>query len=350
MIRKNTIFGFGFLIILIISIFCAITWACYENLEYWYDKDMTYIDDSEWGALSTTLLLKLEQANIYGQGLGERINYKLKNAYEDQYEQIAYDLDHYSEPDNPIRKAVAETIENFYFDNIISNNTDPFVVFGETISADNSDDCASFGNSRTFEDEYGMHANPELAKIAFYRIKIADVENYGKGAVHKPIFFQFIDHPYGVKIKKDYGLLYKEHENKKAWILDTYDIAGLKKSFYETRDWRKVFYAFEFITPTYLFYKTDLAGRFFVENGLRTDVDRFAINVTFIFKSVVDNMPELRSLLTQYEERRIEVKLWFDQTRILLLLLLFIELIIGIIAILYTERVTRINYGRNRNI
>lgn len=346
-IRKNTVNSFGFLIIGIILLFVLVISFFTENLHIWKEKDISYVDNAEWALLSTTWILKMQQATDDGIMLRDRTYFNLGNDYMNNLDQVANDLDHLFDLNNPIRTALLSATNGYLFDNIVSFNTDPFSIYGIIFVEDESGDCAGFGDFRSFTDEYGMHANPDLAeKQAFYRIQTGDIDNYGRGAINKPIFFQFDDHPDGIKIKKDYGPDYVDHKDKRAWILETYDLAGLKKSFYETKDWRKVFLAFEFVTPTYLFHKTDLAGRPYVMEGLRTDIKRLSIQTTFNFKEVVDNMPELRSELTRFEERRKEIEQWYQITMLTLYFVLIAIGLIGVFALLYVEKVTRTAYVR----
>ena len=340
-IRKNTVYSIGFIIVGLIIFNSAILWSFFEYLDVWKEKDLTYIDSAEWALLSSTLISKLDKAKYDGLSLQEKVYTYLGDDYLCDSKKVAYDLDHLFNHNNIIRTAVIESLKGYYFDDIVSFNTDPFAIYGDIFISDDSGDCASLGKLRTFEEEYGGHANPEMAeKNTFYRISIGD-----SGTINKPLFFQFDNHPEGIKIKKNYGIRYKEHNNKKAWILDTNDLAGLKKSFYDCHNWRKVFLAFEFVTPTYLFDKSDLAGRSYIQEGLRTDIKRLSIQTTFNFKNVIDHMPELRSELAKFSERRIEVMRWFEVTQITLLFILIINLILGIFSIVYIENVTRNNYG-----
>jgi len=340
-ISKNKLKIVGLFTIILGVVFGSVAWFFLENLAIWTDKDIKYARDAEWTLLEQTLFNSLDKAKADGELLAHLALDRLGEDYLSDTEQVSYDLDNFYEPNNPIRLAIAETTENYYFDNIKSDSTDPFVTFGEGISADKSDDCATFGETRSFEEEYGMHANPDLAEEAFFRINIASVENYGKGARNKPIFFQFCTHPDGENIREDYGNGYAVHSEKRAYVLESYDLDGLKAKFYETNSWEEVFYAFEFITPTYIFYKSDLAGRPFVEYGRRTDAKRLAINIGFNFKAVIDNNPDIKSALVGYSKRADAVLRWHTGVETTLLLIIFLVLIVCSLCMFYVGHLTK---------
>ena len=74
-----------------------------------------------------------------------------------------------------------------------------------------------------------------LAWEAFNRIANGDVENLNKGAIDRPIFFQFLSASEGVILQDEDTPI--DQRGKLAVILSSYDINGLEKFFLETQSW-----------------------------------------------------------------------------------------------------------------
>jgi len=95
-----------------------------------------------------------------------------------------------------------------------------------------------------------------------------------------------------------------EHRHKLGLELISYDMAGLKDYFMRTKSWEDTFRAFEFVTPSYVFNRTDLALRPYIEEGIRTDIVKLSLNVVFNFKTVIDHNPILKRDLDRFSQRR----------------------------------------------
>lgn len=349
-VRTDSIRALGFFLIVMTITFSSISWYTLGEISLRREETINEIKKSEWILLRNSLELSLDKAKSNGQTMVEIVDLEINKIFGNDYEAIAESLDNYNEPNNPIRKILTTTLEGRYFNNIYSDNTDPFVVRGTNIETDNSTNCAAYGSSRSFEDEYTMHANPQLAVEAFNRIRGADLENMNTAAIDRPIFFQFISHPKGVDLQTGFSKMTgreipEDHKGKLAQELTSYDINGLEDYFMRTGSWEETFYSFEFITPSYIFNKEDLAGRPFVENGRRTPYKRLSINVVFNFKTVIDHNPILKRDLERFEWRREEVLKQYIQDERLVYLLLILTILICSIGMRYTNKLATMEWG-----
>jgi len=338
--REGSIKILGFFVIIITITFGSVAWAALEGTKVQYEENMERTISLEWSLLRNSLNLYLKQAKTDGQRMVDDVSERVQDRFGDNKEALALALEGYNEPNNHLREIMVAVVAENYFDNIVSNSTDPFVTRGNRVELDDSDNCATFGSSRTFESEFKMHANPFLAKEAFTRIKTADLENMNSAAIDRPIFFQFVSHPDGNPTYQNTWEEYipLEHRGKKALILDSYDMAGLESYFRESLSWEKTFYSFEFITPSYIYNKEDIAGRKFVRGGLNTGVDRLAINIVFNYKQVIDHNPVLRSDLTKFKTIRKTLTKDFLRTEQNIYLLVLLLIIICTVAMKYTNK------------
>jgi hypothetical protein len=336
--RKKSIKALGLFILILILAFGCVTWFMTKQLTEEHSFQQHQIDEDEWIVLANSLQLYLSQAKVQGQAAVDCINIMVNYVYDNNLDKITEALDHYDEPNNPIRVIITDKANNLYFNNIHSDNTDGFVVKDYSIDTDSSGNCASFGSSRGFDLEMLMHANPTLAVIAFNRIATGDVENYKLGAVERPIFFQFISHSDGVDMQKGLMNIPPEHQGKLGLPLTSYDMEGLKNHFMSTRSWQKTFQSFEFVTPSYIFNKTDLALRPYIDRGMRTEVTKLSLNVVFNYKTVIDHNPVLKRDLAKFTQRRKQVQIDYLAKERILLLVVMLLVIICFIAMHYTNK------------
>lgn len=335
---KHSIKALGFLVVVLTLAFGTVTWFTVKALADEHKTQQEQIDTDEWTLLNNSLSIYLGQAKQQGQAKVNYIDKTINLQFNNDTDKIALLLDNYMEPNNPIREIITEVAEDLYFNNIYSDNTDGFVVRGFEVSTDGSANCASFGSSRGFDLEMLMHGNPQLALEAFNRIARGDVENYNAGAIDKPIFFQFVTHPDGLNMQKGVQGVPIEHQGKLGLELSSYDMAGLKKYFLETKSWEKTFMSFEFVTPSYIFNKSDLAFRPYVARGFRTDIIKTSLNVVFNYKNVIDHNPILKRDLAKFSDRRITVRANFIKQERLLYLTVILLAIICFIAMRYTNK------------
>lgn len=354
LVRRSSIKALGFFAVVLAISFITIAWYFLGELDNSYKRERETLDNFEWSFLKSALHLSLNQAKIEGTFIANQIGDMVWQEFDGDLEQIAYSLDNYHEPNNYIRTVITQSLEDVYFNNIVSDNTDPFVTRGTNVETDNSDNCATFGSSRPFDLEYLMHANPYLAQEAFERIATADLENMNTAAIDRPIFFQFLSHSDGEHIQDQYEIdkgvvIPPDHTDKEAQILTSYDMDGLEAYFKETLSWQKTFEAFEFITPSYIFNREDLAGRPFVENGRRTEYERLAINIVFNFKNVINHNPILKRNLEGFSWRREEIeqkRLRYE--RLIYYSIIFLS-IICTISMLYTNKIADISEKEDGN-
>jgi hypothetical protein len=329
--QYKTIKALGFFVVILLIAFGSATWFTStnlakeaESLENQIRKDqelaistiqrqevkkLDSLDETEWILLSTGLLLYIQQAKVQGEAKVAYVQLVVNNAYNNDIQAIAKALDNYNSPNNIIRKAVVEAVEDLFFNGIHSDNTDGFVVIGEKVSEDGSSNCVSYGSTRSFYLEMLMHANPALGFKAFTDIANGNVKNYSSGAMEGFVIFQFVTHPDGVDMQKDYENILPEHQGKLGLELISYDLAGLKDYFMKTKSWEKTFMSFEFVTPSYIFDTADLAGRNYIKEGTRTDIPRLSLNVVFNYKTVIDNNPTLKKDLALYAQQRKQISI-----------------------------------------
>lgn len=354
-IRASSIKALGFFVIVLTISFGAVTWYTLGELQTGYEQQKQLSLNNEWDLLRNTLNLSLNQAKIDGTNKVQEIKHYLYMEFENDYEALSKSLDNYHEPNNKVREIITVSLTDMYFNNIQSDNTDPFIVRGNYVELDSSANCASYGSSRTVDDEYTMHANPYLAKYAFERIKLADLENQSTAAIDRPIFFQFVDHPKGNPAT---ALLYaetkktttpEEHLGKRAQELESYDMDGIKAYFFKTESWEDTFRAFEFITPTYLYSKTDLAGRAYILNGKRTEIDRLSLNIVFNFKTVIDHNTLLKRDLAKYKWERSKAEQTYYSTERALYFVVMLLILICYMAMNYANKLAQETYDDNNN-
>ncbi|MDX1285263.1 MAG: hypothetical protein R3182_09630, partial [Draconibacterium sp.] len=151
-------------------------------------------------------------------------------------------------------------------------------------------------------------------------------------SIYDPIFFQFMDHPNGELIKANYGEQYIDHANKRALVLESFDLQGLKNEYERTGSWEDVFHAFEFIAPTYVYEKRDMAGRPYIINGRLTGNKKLSINVVFNYKNVIDHNPDLKTALEAFDWKRREEFLFKEQTALVLYMSVILLIIIGVLS------------------
>lgn len=348
MSKKQSIKVLGFFVIILTITFGSVTWYVGERLKADYEDNIQRSLENEWTLLRNALDLYLNQAKSDGETHVAIVEELIDCEFSGDLNAIAYALDNYNEPGNKIRTILTETLAGSYFEDIESDNTDPFIVRGNYVKLDSSSNCASYGESRTVDDEYTMHANPYLARVAFERIIRADIDDMSKGASERPIFFQFLSHPDGDptiqdKYAEQYGVTIPiEHRNKLSQELVSYDMEGLKEYFMRTGSWKDTFYAYEFITPTYIYNKADLAGRPYVLDGKHTGHTRLSVNVVFNYKNVIENGgSNLEKDLTRFELERAQIKKSYLSSESGLYFMIILLVVICYMAMLYANKLSQ---------
>lgn len=342
-IRESAIKGLSFFLVIMLMTFGSVLWYTISVLETENEILINKSLENEFILLKNSLDYALREAKITGDHKVEIIKMLVANEFHDDKESIAKAIDNYEQANNPVRKIISNVMLEDYFRNIVSDMTDPFVLKGNRIELDQSENCSYFGDVRKVEQEMLMHANPYLAKMMLTRILLADT-----GDKDRPIFFQFITDPYSdVDYQKDFDNIPDNFKGKKATVLETYDMAGLKKKFMETGSWVITFGTFEFITPSYIYNKEDIAGRPYVESGLKTGIERLSINTVFNFKLVIDNNPSLRSELKMYEkDREYLVEKHTSRERSLYLILILVMIICFITMSFSSYLIREVHFDR----
>ena len=336
-VTKSSIKKLGFFTLVLTTTFVTIAWYTLETMKIDYKQRKEELLDAESDLWVNSLYLSINQAKRDGEWIANEIAYRMDTEFNKDQDAIAEALDNYRMPNNPIREIVLTSIDGYYFNDIVSNNTDPIIIKGREIGEDNSADCVSFGSTRAFTLEMLMHANPKLALKQLIRVAVGDTDSL--------IFWQFVDYPGGEDLQKPYGEdIPKEHRGKKAKVLSSYDLKGLKEEFNRTESWEDTFEAFEFLVPTYIYYSEDLAGRPFVSGGKRTEYERLVLLTTFNFKTVVDNNPILKRDLHKYSILRKNLKNTYDLKELSVYVLVIFLIIICFLAMNYTNKLTLERY------
>ena len=342
----------GLFVVVLIVAFGSVAWfmtdllqkeytATQQSFDRNYKQDIQHIDDAEWGLLKTTLLLSLSEAEAQGDLIVKLATEKIYNHFDNNIEAVAKELDNYNEPNNYIRATIADLIPLLDFNDLHTNNTDGFVVKDNFVREDSSDNCVSFGASRNFFLELLMHANPPLALETFNKIS--------NGTADTINFFQFDTHPDGIDMQKGYDNIPLIHQKKLGLDLSEYTVKGIEAYYRKTKSWEKSFMSFEFVTTSYMFDKTDIALRAYIEQGTRTEVSRLSLNVVFNLKTVIDNNTQVSNELARFKaERRSKkyvyeiesenLKLNFLMKQRVLYLVVSLLMIICFISMHYTNK------------
>ena len=328
---------------IILAIFAYATVQYFgENIAIWEQSDLKKIQDSEADYLFSYLIWNLDLAAIELGEARKQIKIVLDNEYGDDYDRLTNDLENYLEPNNYIRQTITAIVGDYKFRGIMSNSTDIIVTYGTNIVWDESEDCSLLGSYRSFQEEVPMHANPPLAEKILYQI--------GKGipsSSRKPLFWQFMDHPKGENIRDKYPGIYDEFKDKKAYILESYDLHGLEKAYRKENSWEDVFRSFEFLTPVYIYDEMDIAGRPYIVNGRATGVDRLAIIAGFDLYQVILDSPEAMVALERFDEQRHDIIVFRDKVELLLTFVSFISFLVAMVSMIITVSIIGVpNYGR----
>lgn len=255
-----------------------------ETLTLNYKASEEMILETKWQYTVSLFRATYNKAESEGQLLGEDL---LEKIYERWTIEEMHDvLRSLEDDDNYIYTIFREVIGEYFFMGIDNDANDPFiVVLGKEplIAADYSVNCASDGRTRTFLEEYPMHADIPLAEFAFTLIRLMADVNIDRT---NPIMFQFPAHS-----DPDFKLT--------AW-----DLSGFKDYFMKSKgDWKKTFEAHEFIVPTYLFPDRDLSEQPMIsDKGYSTDSRVLVVNNVFNFKDVLLQQSADRESLMLYDK------------------------------------------------
>lgn len=248
---------------------------------------------------------------------------------------------------SPIVESITKHTVGTFYGETDGDANDMFSVvlgFDPMVVADGSINCSAFGRTRTFEEEFSMHANKDLARIAFGRIESGDIPNFSSNVFNRPIFFQFTPN---YLVEGDVDLSHIEDEELRieefkrlaalvppAYPITSYDMRGLRQAFLEADgDFDRVFRVFEFIAPAYINPTADLAGVPRVEMGIKQDAKVIAINAVFNLVDVMNTLPKERVKLAMFDSERKHLSIQYDMeeryilgTTMLIILLAFVVL------------------------
>lgn len=345
-VRKSGIITLSFVVLTFISFLLFSVYSDIERIQYERNIAVQNVLYGKWLIIESIFYGKAAQAGKDGTLLKERIIRDIDDHYQGDFPSLKEDLYDLDKDNHPIVNILAANLKGYYFDNIVNDANDPFViVLNEEglILTDTSVNCSAVGRTRTFPQEHPMHGNVELSEIAFNRLAVEQEPNYTGGVFPRPIMFQFESHSDGIVTKEEYDGIYEEFNFKKAQQLSSYDLEGIKQYFLESGgNWKKTFEALEFLWPVYLYPDRDLAGVPRVNNrGEKIDNRVLGIVVVFNFRDVLENAPREREklVLLDSEINRLQEQFVSDQRYLLLKGLA--TLVMALIIIGLTVKITR---------
>lgn len=149
------------------------------------DTRLLSIQKAEWIFVQSILNENYDKAKLSTSLIKEKILTQINSTYGNNIDKLRYDLDNPS-MSLPIYRILNDSIKGVFL-NKNSDANDPLVFTKDGIIADLSLDCTPVVNGqsepfRTWEQEYKMQANPQLARIA-----VTSMINLAK----YPVFWEF---------------------------------------------------------------------------------------------------------------------------------------------------------------
>jgi len=247
---------------------------------------------NKWNSIEYFLIENLR----YNEKLSETIALNIIHEIIENHEkdEIYYNLMNIEKFDNNFILTIIENnLRGIYFKNIQNDANDPFVVIidknesSSFILADFSSNCSIKDNYsdntfvRYFYDEYPLHYDKDLAKVAFN--KLLDLE-LGTN-LNSLIFFQF------------------PPPKSSSYPLEEYTLYGIKDVFFKNNgDILKTFGSLEFLSPYYIYRDFDIVGNFRIVNRKITDARIIGIVSAFNLYDVIINDKDFYNNLSKYDE------------------------------------------------
>lgn len=238
----------GFILILF-TVFYAKT----VSLKAQEEDSILKLRNLQFNYVSGVLAEELRDADKFSKELTLNIRKDIVSYYRDHPgKSLAYDLTNLNQNNNPVTNAIADNFRGQWLNNIENDNNDPWsAMSGVGIISDLSVNCSAAGRTRSFDEEYKLHAVPELAKKAVARILDQDPTLASEGR---------LDHIIGWSFLKP---------AKPEYVVEDFTLKNLREKFvkYGTLD---TLASYEFLVPQYIDQDQDLVGVRTVSNrGLR---------------------------------------------------------------------------------
>jgi len=281
------------------------------------------------GALSSYMI----DANRFGLSLATGIKTDILDFYQKHpARSLSKDLDDLEQNDHPVINVIAKNFENKWLNGVQNDNNDPFAAMKDSgIIGDLSLNCSAFGRTRTFEQEYTLHAMPGLAETAVSRITNQVPTLAEQGRTDALIGWSFLKPKAPEYEVKDFSI-----ESLRAVFL-----------IHPTLD---TFASYEFLVPQYIDPTQDMTGKPNVKpNGTRNVTKQLIIVAGFNLVDQINTNSVHRTNFEKYNDDVKTAEASFDSS-ILLKQLLSISLCILFIVCFLGTYIMEARLSKTENL
>lgn len=306
-------------LLIILTLVLLMSWKISSNvtmLENSTKETIKLLVEDNWKNIENDLKGELELNHELSEDLSIKITNDLKALSINDLEKYINTIGQIE--NNSIQKIVGDRLKGVYFKGVVSDANDPFAMIigkGEKdsfIFSDFSENCAIDKLTRNLDEEYSLHANPELAKVAFNKILRLE---YGT-TLEEIIFFQF--------------------NPKEGMPLKSYNFKGLKQLYFDNNyDFDLTFKSIEFISPAYIYRDRSIINKPRIIDRIKTDAKIIAIMSVFSFYEIenqnntkINSLPEIIKEVTEKSliiERSLMIGGIFTMLIAILMFILFLS-------------------------
>ncbi len=255
----------------------AVFFVAYQNredLQSSVNAQISDLHEAEWIFIEGKINGWYQQSREHIDTIASLVRSEIIQAYKTNGRDLEYDLTHPDQNNNPVINIIGRHIEGVHLNGVLSDADDAWAANRTGIISDFSKDCSASGRTRSFTKEEAGHFSPSLAKQNIERILNEDITS------------GWLGWEYLTPSEKDWTVPYFSEQTLKHLFMK-YGLQSLE--------------AFEFSTPAYIDFNTDLAGvplvdghGFKVVNGQIILVQGF--NALRQLKSTHDGMAEFQIL------------------------------------------------------
>lgn len=226
------------IIVIIFSLLSAITFLTHKNREHTFEQEENIETATETSRVEMNRAIYeslLREATDKTDRVAKEIRAKLVNGYGENTEEFAADYEYPTEG-SVLVKSIDEVIhseENRFF-HIENDANDMFVASTNGIVSDKSQDCSTYGITRTYDEEVSMHFNKYLAKDAIRGMQMAEPNLFWRfkgpiGSKDVGLKKMDIDKVLSLPIEdlKDYEFLAVSYIDRYGDILGTEDVNAI---------------------------------------------------------------------------------------------------------------------------
>lgn len=266
-----------FLVMVSIVSLSAVFFVAYQNrddIQRTFDAQVSDLHEAQWVFLEGKIEGWYQQSKEHLDAISSKIRHDIITAYKTNGRNLEYDLTHPNQNDNPVINIIGKYINGVHLNGVLSDADDAWAANRDGIISDFSKDCSAQGRTRTFEKEEAAHFSPLLAKQNIESILNEDTTSHWLG-------WEYLT-PRNPK----WTVQYFSKESLKALFME-YGLDSLS--------------AFEFSTPDYIDFNSDLAGVPIVnDHGMKNKNGQLIIvqgfNVYRQLYATPDGMAEYRLL------------------------------------------------------